>query len=186
LALSCHADWRQPRQLSEVKRTSHFDRATAASDPKRASRWLSICTATNAWTPLTRSPRSRSVCRSGDDRHLATNHVGHHRGHAIIVALQPMILDRHVLALDIAGFGEAFTECGRTGSGVSGRPSMNKRDHRHRRLLRARRERPCDSRAADRGYELPPSNVDGHLTHFHWDHACCNLGKNITPQSAGL
>ena len=32
MALSCRFRRRQPRQLSGVKRTSHFDRAAAASD----------------------------------------------------------------------------------------------------------------------------------------------------------
>ena len=35
MALSCRAGYRQPRQLSGVKRTPHFDRAAAANDPKR-------------------------------------------------------------------------------------------------------------------------------------------------------
>src|ERR1700720_2255005 len=33
-------------------------------------------------------------------------------------------------------------------------------------LLRTRRERPCD-RTAERGYKLPPCNVDRHRT-LHW------------------
>jgi len=41
---------------------------------------------------------------------------------------------------------------------------MNKSDHRHRRLLRAGGERPDDCRAAEPGYELPPSNPDCHVT----------------------
>ncbi len=48
-------------------------------------------------------------------------------------------LHRHILTLDVAGFVEAITEC-------SGRLGINRRagdesDNRHRRLLRARRER---------------------------------------------
>src|SRR5262249_61578954 len=41
------------------------------------------------------------------------------------------------------------------GGGVSNAARMQKTDHRHRRLLRARRERPR-RRAADQGYELAP------------------------------
>jgi hypothetical protein len=36
--------------------------------------------------------------------------VGHERWQAIVLALQPMVLDRRVLALEIAGFVESFTE----------------------------------------------------------------------------
>jgi hypothetical protein len=41
---------------------------------------------------------------------------------------------------------------------------MKKSDHRRRRLLRARRERPCGSRAAERGYQFSPSDDDWHVT----------------------
>ena len=37
-------------------------------------------------------------------------------------------------------------------------------DHRHHRLLRVRRKRPHDGRTAERGYKLPPSNADRHLS----------------------
>ena len=51
-------------------------------------------------------------------------------------------------------------------------------------LLCVRRERTRRSRAAERGYELPSS--DCHMTRPRRDHARCNVGKVITPQSAGL
>jgi hypothetical protein len=40
---------------------------------------------------------------------------------------------------------------------------MEKPDHRHCRLLRARRERPRGRRAAERGYQFPPSDSDEHV-----------------------
>src|SRR5262249_3715736 len=70
-----------------------------------------------------------------------------------------MILDRHVLALDVAGFAETFPENDRAGRGASGRPEVDEADNRHRTLLRTRRERPCDrSCAAEQGDELAASH----------------------------
>jgi hypothetical protein len=52
-------------------------------------------------------------------------------------------------------------------------------------LLRSRRERPrC--RAAERGYELPPSSFDCHFTHAQRDHARCYTKEYITARSGGL
>jgi hypothetical protein len=45
---------------------------------------------------------------AGDDGHTTADQVSHQRRQAIEFALQPVVLDRHVLALDIAGFAEAF------------------------------------------------------------------------------
>ena len=63
----------------------------------------------------------------------------------------------NVLALDVAGFVEGFTE--RTSTAHRGflRLSADDADHRHRRLLRLRRERPHDSRTAEQRDELAPS-----------------------------
>ena len=71
------------------------------------------------------------------------------------MALQPMVLDRHVLALDVAGFVEAFAERGHITRGGIGRPVSDKPDHRHRRLLRTRRKRPRRRTAYERD-ELAP------------------------------
>src|SRR5262245_57404589 len=69
------------------------------------------------------------------------------------MAVQPVVLDHHVLALDCAGFVEAFTERGGNARGGIGRPNGDEADDRHRRLLRARRERP-HCRAAEQRDEL--------------------------------
>jgi hypothetical protein len=62
---------------------------------------------------------------------------------------------------------------------------VEKPDHRQRRLLRTRGERPC-CRASKGGYELPSFDADCHLIRPHQDHARCNVGHDTTPQSAGL
>src|SRR5262249_27067794 len=88
----------------------------------------------------------------GDDGHATAHEVSHERRQAIEFALQPMVLHRYVLALDVAGFVEALAERG--GKGRIRRSGIDECDHRHLRLLRARRERPCDRRAAEKGDEL--------------------------------
>ena len=54
----------------------------------------------------------------------------------------PVVLDHHVLAFDVAGFVEAFSERSGVPRGVLGRSAVDDADNRHRWLLRARRERP--------------------------------------------
>ena len=77
------------------------------------------------------------------------------------IGLRPAVFDRHVLALDIAGFLQALAERARTVREPVRRCAAEKPDHRHRRLLRARRERPRRRRAAEQRDELPPPHA-GH------------------------
>src|SRR6516225_3555233 len=79
-----------------------------------------------------------------------------------------MVLDRHVLTLDIAGFPEGVAERGCERRESLWRPGVEKPDHRHHRLLRACRERPCSRRAAEQRDELaaphgtsPPAETPG-------------------------
>jgi hypothetical protein len=46
----------------------------------------------------------------------ATDQVSHQRRQAIVLALQPAVLDRHLLALGVAGFVEAIAERGCKGT----------------------------------------------------------------------
>ena len=66
-----------------------------------------------------------------------------------MLARQPVVLRRHVLALDEAPFVEALAERG--GERRIGRSGAHKSDHWHRGLLRARHKRPRNHRAAERG-----------------------------------
>jgi hypothetical protein len=59
--------------------------------------------------------------------------------------------------LDETAFTQSFMEGIKFLQSIFGRPSTHKPDDRHRRLLRARRERPSD-RAAEQGDELAPSH----------------------------
>src|SRR5215813_7276092 len=73
---------------------------------------------------------------------------------SIVMFLRPAVFDRDILPLDIAGFLKTFTEGGHKERVSSGRSAAEESDHRHRRLLRARRERPHDRRAAEQRDEL--------------------------------
>src|SRR5262249_40613023 len=81
--------------------------------------------------------------------------VGYERRQPIALRPGKVVLDRHIAALDKAGLGETLTE--RRQKSVRshpGRPAVEKPDHRHPRLLRARRERPCRRRAGEQRDEL--------------------------------
>jgi hypothetical protein len=72
--------------------------------------------------------------------------------HAIELIFRPAVDDRGVVAFHIAGFCEALAESAQTIPQRLGRARVETPDHRHRRLLRARRERPRDRcHAAERG-----------------------------------
>ena len=79
------------------------------------------------------------------------------------MTLGPALLNRDVLALDVAGLLETVPERGHEPT-ESGRGSaVEKPNHRHRRLLRARRERPPRRRAAEQRDELAPPLSFDHL-----------------------
>src|ERR1700722_9812654 len=67
--------------------------------------------------------------------------VTHRKGALPVIALRPVVLDRHVLALDIAGFAKALRKCGHVTCGAISRTTADKPDHRQRRLLGARSAR---------------------------------------------
>src|SRR5262249_54325510 len=84
--------------------------------------------------------------------------VSHERRQAIVLAAEPMVLNDSVLAFNEAGFAEAFRKRCRMASGAIERSTADKADHRHRRLLRACRERPRGCCTAEQRDELPPSH----------------------------
>src|SRR5262249_4568811 len=63
-----------------------------------------------------------------------------------------MVLHRHVLALDVAGFVEALAEPGNKGR--IRQSGIDEADHWHHRLLRRRRQRPRRRRTADKRDEV--------------------------------
>src|SRR5262249_26542594 len=115
--------------------------------------------------------RNRRGCRLGrecrawstgcdDHRHLTANQVCGQPRQPIVVALRPAIFDCHVLTLDEAGLFQALAERGYRVRKRVRRPAAQEPDHRRRRLLRARRERPRRRCAADkRGEGAPPDSI---------------------------
>src|SRR5262245_26490683 len=92
-----------------------------------------------------------------DHRHLTAYQIGCEVGQSVGLVLRPSILDHDILALDVAGFTNALTECGQLACTIGRRPrAAEESDHRHRRLLRTRRPRPRGRRAAEQRYELTP------------------------------
>src|SRR5262249_32579594 len=97
---------------------------------------------------------SKDASGCGDDGHTTTREVGHQSRQAIELALQPMVLHRYVLALDVAGFVEALAEPGYKKR--IGRSGVDEADNWHCRLLRACRERPRSRSAAEQRDEIAP------------------------------
>src|SRR5262249_57218731 len=95
----------------------------------------------------------RSTGRS-DYGNLTTNQISCQRLQPLVLALGPAVFDRHVLALDEARVCQALAERPQSFRDRIGRSGVQIPDHRHRRLLRPRRERP-DRRAAEQRDELP-------------------------------
>src|SRR5262245_27970835 len=107
-----------------------------------------------------RSRRLGHHCRGGvrsDRRHLMAYQIGCEVGQSVVLVLRPAILNRYILALDVAGVTNALPECGQKARTIGRRPRAAKKSyHRHRRLLRACRDRPRSRRAADEHDELAP------------------------------
>jgi hypothetical protein len=74
------------------------------------------------------------------------------------VAFGPAVFDRYVLAFIVSGFFQALAEPMSQLGKIAGRCAVNKTNHRRPRLLRARRKRPEDHRAAEKRDELPPAH----------------------------
>jgi len=99
---------------------------------------------------------SAGVATRNEHRHLTANEISRQRGQTIELTFRKTVFDRHVLALDISGCVQSTTECVERNPQRVGRPGDKESDHRHRRLLRARRERPCGRRAAEERDEFAP------------------------------
>src|SRR5436190_24327010 len=73
------------------------------------------------------------------------------------MALRKAVFDRYILSFDVAGFAQSLEERGnKRCRRRAGRPGVEDADHRHRLLLRARSERPCDCHAAKYDEQFAP------------------------------
>src|SRR6516162_1964173 len=93
---------------------------------------------------------------------MAADEVSHHFLQLIVSARQPVVLDRHVLTFGVASFGQTFAERGHITHDGFWCCGVDNPDHRHSRLLPARRERPRRSYAAECDQQFPPSDGDCH------------------------
>ena len=78
----------------------------------------------------------------GDHGDLPADQIGRQRRQPIVLLLRPAIFDRDIAALDKAGVTQALAEPGQPAGVAVGGRAAEVADHRHRRLLRACRERP--------------------------------------------
>ena len=101
------------------------------------------------WGRCFGSYRRRRALGRHDHSHPTLNQIGRHDREPVVFALPPTIFDRHVPALDVASFGQALVKSSNQLAPGVQRRGIEKSDHRHRRLLRPRDERPS-SRAAER------------------------------------
>ena len=88
----------------------------------------------------------RRDTRGDDDGHTTEHQISRQFPQPIGVIVRPAEFDRYIAALDVAGFIQALAERRNEIGGGLGRTGSEEPDHRHRRLLRARCKRPCDSR----------------------------------------
>ena len=95
--------------------------------------------------------------------YLPAYQIGGHRRILLQAALRPSILDRHVAAVDIADLAKALVKRRQAGCASSDDSAPRNSDHRHRRLLRPRRERPRRRRTAEQRDELAASDESCHL-----------------------
>src|SRR6516164_1332972 len=109
--------------------------------------------------------------RHGNYRNPTADQIGYQFHHAIVLPVSPAIFDRDVLTFHKSGFVETFAEGGQIEPIVVERTDTEKSDHRHRRLLRVRRERP-HRRAAEERHELAPSQIELHSVPSHPEPDC--------------
>src|SRR5262249_13615763 len=91
-----------------------------------------------------------------NDRHLSTHEIGGERGQLIVLSVGPAIVQGDVSTLEESDIFQALQDQ-RDERRVDGRRTRAENAaHRHRRLLRARRQRPRCRRAAEQRDELAP------------------------------
>src|SRR5262249_31216176 len=117
------------------------------------------------------------------NRHLPSYEISSQQGETIVLSLSIAILDGYVLAFDVARFGQGAEKCRDIRRHRSWRSGIKKPNHRHRRLLRARRKRPRGGRAADQRDELAPP--DG-LSPRPMDHGSSVAGQELHRGKSGL
>jgi hypothetical protein len=87
-------------------------------------------------------PRGEITAGRSDHGHLTANQIRRHCRQPIVLTIRPAIFDRYVLSLGVAVYLESLAEHSHQVCSFAGSSRVEKPDHRHCRLLRARCERP--------------------------------------------
>jgi hypothetical protein len=95
-----------------------------------------------------------------DHRRATAGQLDGQLGQPLVSALRRSIFERDILAFDEARCIQSPLNGGETETPGLLRAAGKDADHRHRRLLRARRERPRCCRAAEHRHKLAPSYVE--------------------------
>ena len=98
--------------------------------------------------------RGRVASSRGDHGNASGDQFFRKLRQAIVLPFSPAVLDDHVLPLDKAGIPEAVAEPTQTVLQPLWRSLVEKSEHRHRLLLRARPTRPCGCRPAEQRDEF--------------------------------
>jgi hypothetical protein len=123
---------------AQTRHQTSLDRIDARGKDDRNGRCRRFC-----------GQRSRGAERRDDNCHLPRRQFGRDLTEPRIVAVRPAIFDRDIAALVKARFAQALPECRDDLGGGFGGGGVEEADHRHRPLLRARRQRPGGGRAAE-------------------------------------
>jgi hypothetical protein len=118
----------------------------------------------SAPTENDRNGRSRRFRHSGrrgasgrrDQRHLLADQIDGHGRQLLVFVGGPAIFDGDILAFDEARVGKSLAKGGEPFGVLVARARVQESDHRHRRLLRERRERPSRDRTADKADKFAP------------------------------
>src|ERR1035437_1558378 len=101
-----------------------------------------------------RIQRRHVAATSEDDRDWPPDQLDEHGWQAFEMTVRPAELNGDISSLDEASFRQAGTKCGGSSSVCIARKRTDEADHRHRRLLRTRRERPRRRCAAEKRDEF--------------------------------
>src|SRR2546429_420600 len=104
------------------------------------------------------APRTTS-CRPKPPAAVCATLVSGFAFELFVLTLGPAECDVRILPLAVAGLGQTLAERSHSRCRLVGRPAADEPDHRHRRLLRARRERPRGRCAAEERDERAPRHV---------------------------
>jgi hypothetical protein len=107
----------------------------------------------------------RNIVARENHRDTTTNQLGRHGLEPIPLAVGEPVLDRDVLALDIADLPQAFSEPRK--SGIESLRTEVEISNRWLRRLRTASNRPCYRRAPKNGDELAASHVLPSISALH-------------------